>query len=203
MAVLPAEKKEEVSKIIGSPAFAEKMAKQRPDMIDVLTELKIELNLDQFLEFAGKITPRYFTVASSNVVSPNVVSIMLRVETFKTANNDIWIGLFSDFIREKYNFGVESSSNKLRYNFQFSCFQLPTNGSGIVMIGTGTGVAPFVGIAQEKAFLASKSPIGQLALVFGCRKQNEDFIAKDCIVSLHEQDVIHDLLVGFSQEGVA
>lgn len=200
--MLPGNKKEEVSKIIGSPAFAEKMAKQRPDMIDVLTDLKIELTLDQFLEFSNKITPRYFTVASSNVVSPNVVSIMLRVETFKTSESDTWVGLFSDYIREKYNFGIDCSSSKLRYNFQFSCFQLPTNGAGIVMIGTGTGVAPFIGIAQEKAFLAAKSPIGDLALVFGCRKQNEDYIDKDCIVALHEQGVIHDLLTGFSQEGV-
>lgn len=71
-----------------------------------------------------------------------------------------------------------------------STFRLPTNPkSPVIMIGPGTGVAPFRGFVQERVALARRSiekngpdalnDWGQISLFYGCRKSNEDFLYKD------------------------
>ncbi|KAJ7242822.1 cytochrome P450 oxidoreductase [Mycena haematopus] len=71
-----------------------------------------------------------------------------------------------------------------------STFRLPTNPkSPVIMVGPGTGVAPFRGFVQERVALARRSiekngpdalaDWGQISLFYGCRKSNEDFLYKD------------------------
>ncbi|KAG8986550.1 NADPH-cytochrome P450 reductase [Tulasnella sp. 427] len=71
-----------------------------------------------------------------------------------------------------------------------STFRLPTNPkSPVIMIGPGTGVAPFRGFVQERVALARKAiekngpdalkDWGQMYLYYGCRGENEDFLYKD------------------------
>lgn len=48
------------------------------------------------------------------------------------------------------------------------------------MIGPGTGIAPFRGFIQERAYLKDEGkPVGETILYFGCRKQAVDFIYKE------------------------
>ncbi|KAK7464708.1 hypothetical protein VKT23_005914 [Stygiomarasmius scandens] len=71
-----------------------------------------------------------------------------------------------------------------------STFRLPTNPkSPVIMIGPGTGVAPFRGFVQERVALARRSierngpdalaDWGTITLFYGCRKSTEDFLYKD------------------------
>jgi len=62
-----------------------------------------------------------------------------------------------------------------------SQFRLPTRPlTPVIMIGPGTGIAPFRGFIQERAFFANEGkPVGETILYFGCRKQAEDFIYQE------------------------
>ncbi|PFH53873.1 hypothetical protein AMATHDRAFT_682 [Amanita thiersii Skay4041] len=71
-----------------------------------------------------------------------------------------------------------------------STFRLPTNPkSPIIMVGPGTGVAPFRGFVQERVALARRTiekngpealaDWGRIWLFYGCRKSTEDFLYKD------------------------
>lgn len=71
-----------------------------------------------------------------------------------------------------------------------STFRLPTNPkTPILMIGPGTGVAPFRGFVQERMALARRAldkngddalaNWGQMALYYGCRGSNEDYLYAD------------------------
>jgi len=71
-----------------------------------------------------------------------------------------------------------------------STFRLPTNPkSPVIMVGPGTGVAPFRGFVQERVALARRSiekngpdalaDWGQISLFYGCRNSHEDFLYKD------------------------
>ncbi|KAI0345731.1 NADPH-dependent cytochrome P450 oxidoreductase [Trametopsis cervina] len=71
-----------------------------------------------------------------------------------------------------------------------STFRLPTNPkSPIIMIGPGTGVAPFRGFVQERVAMARRTiekngpdglaDWGNIRLYFGCRRSDQDFLYKD------------------------
>ncbi|KZT40655.1 riboflavin synthase domain-like protein [Sistotremastrum suecicum HHB10207 ss-3] len=79
---------------------------------------------------------------------------------------------------------------KVPIHVRRSTFRLPTNPkSPIIMIGPGTGVAPFRGFVQERLALARRAKDkngpdalkdwGKMSLFYGCRRSDEDFLYKD------------------------
>lgn len=70
---------------------------------------------------------------------------------------------------------------KIFIHIKRSTFKLPTNPLiPIVMIGAGTGIAPFRGFVQERARLAELGkPIGKMLLFFGCRSEGSDFLYRE------------------------
>jgi NADPH-ferrihemoprotein reductase len=71
-----------------------------------------------------------------------------------------------------------------------STFRLPTNPkSPVIMVGPGTGIAPFRGFVQERVALARRSiekngpdalaDWGRITLFYGCRRSTEDFLYKE------------------------
>lgn len=62
-----------------------------------------------------------------------------------------------------------------------SQFRLPTKSEiPIIMVGPGTGLAPFRGFIQERQFLRDGGKVvGDTILYFGCRKKDEDFIYRE------------------------
>lgn len=62
-----------------------------------------------------------------------------------------------------------------------SQFRLPNKPEiPIIMVGPGTGLAPFRGFIQERQFLRDEGKtVGDTVLYFGCRKRSQDFIYQE------------------------
>ncbi|KAI0314013.1 putative cytochrome P450 oxidoreductase [Amylostereum chailletii] len=84
----------------------------------------------------------------------------------------------------------EGNIYKVPVHVRRSTFRLPTNPkSPIIMIGPGTGVAPFRGFVQERVALARRSlekngedalkDWGRMSLFYGCRREDEDYLYSD------------------------
>jgi len=75
----------------------------------------------------------------------------------------------------------------LRINHQASTFHLPTAlDTNCIMIGSGAGVAPFIGMIDEKVLDVDNcddSKYGQISLFFGIRHTQEDFLYKEKLES--------------------
>lgn len=78
-------------------------------------------------------------------------------------------------------------------------FRLPTDPSlPIVMVGPGTGLAPFRSFLKERTL--SGKPFGPAALFFGCRRRDQDYLYGDLLEAWHREGVVH-LVNAFSREG--
>jgi len=75
----------------------------------------------------------------------------------------------------------------------------------LIMIGPGTGVAPFLGFLQHREKLMeqqrlSPADVGESWLFFGCRHQNRDFLYKVELERLHSSGVLTHLEASFSRD---
>ena len=160
-----------------------------------------------FIEGLNKIQPRYYSISSSSQAQPKKVSITAVVEEIKTENGHVVKGVTTNYLlalKQKQhgisdpdphglNYAINGPRNKydgihIPVHIRHSNFKLPSDPSKpIIMIGPGTGVAPFRGFVQERAAQAAKGEkVGKTVLFFGCRKRDEDYIYQnDWKVSRH------------------
>lgn len=151
-----------------------------------------------FIEGINKLQPRYYSISSSSLVQPKKISITAVVEKQTVPSRDEpFYGVATNYLlalQQKQNgdpnpepFGqtyeITGPRNKydgvhLPVHVRHSNFKLPSDPSKpIIMIGPGTGVAPFRGFVQERAKQAEDGvEIGKTILFFGCRKRSEDFM---------------------------
>ncbi|MFC0313478.1 sulfite reductase flavoprotein subunit alpha [Gordonia phosphorivorans] len=76
-------------------------------------------------------------------------------------------------------------------------FRLPEPDTDIIMIGPGTGIAPFRGFLHERA---QDGGSGRNWLFHGARHRDQDFLYREEISALHADGVLDRLDVAFSRE---
>lgn len=72
-------------------------------------------------------------------------------------------------------------------------FHIPLGNAPLLLIGTGTGIAPFIGIIKQNEM---KRPID---LYFGCQDLQHDFLIGDCITEWKKNEQIQECYVAFSK----
>lgn len=83
---------------------------------------------------------------------------------------------------------------------------VPDHAANVIMVGAGTGVAPFLGFVQHRELLlkdassASGDKTNDWWLFFGCRNENKDFLYREQLEGSVERGVLHKLTVAFSRD---
>lgn len=148
------------------------------------------------LENVAKLQPRYYSISSSALVARKRISITAVVDsvrypdlghTFKGVNTNYLLALKSDFAGNPSGTHQTSGPRELftsptaLIHVRKSRFRLPRSSPvPVIMIGPGTGVAPFRAFVQERAFIASLGKeVGRTMLFYGCRRSDEDFLYKE------------------------
>lgn len=153
------------------------------------------------IEGLNKLQPRYYSISSSSLVQKDKISITAVVESTRLPGaTHVVKGVTTNYLlalKQKQNgdpspdphgetYAITGPRNKydgihVPVHVRHSNFKLPSDPSRpIIMVGPGTGVAPFRGFVQERAALAAKGEkVGPAVLFFGCRKRDEDFLYKD------------------------
>jgi len=119
---------------------------QGKDIIDLL-ELYPELQTQgvDFLNWLSPLSPRYYSIASAPI-NLNEVSILYKSVEYQNQQRTRF-GVASTFLKDKKTgdtLHVEIKANPM--------FKLPERADApIIMIGAGTGLAPFIGFMQQRA----------------------------------------------------
>jgi len=148
------------------------------------------LDLDEVLDTLRPLQPRDYSIASSPLAHPD--SVHLTVATVRYADGDRRHGgMASTFLADR----TGSARVHLRPNHHF---RLPAPDVPIIMIGPGTGIAPFRAFLQERA--ATAAP-GRAWLFFGDRRRGTDFLYGDELEGFVSAGTLTRLDLAFSRDG--
>ncbi len=173
---------------------------KRKSISDLLEEFPAcELPFAVFLEITQWMSPRYYSISSSPSANSKTCTITVGVvEGPARSGHGTYRGVCSNFLANARPGDVIQAVVKP----PSAKFRLPEDASTpVVMVGPGTGLAPFRGFIQERrAQKENGEKLGDAMLFFGCRKSTEDFIYADELKAAHDDGII-DLHTAFSREG--
>ncbi|MGH3726365.1 MAG: diflavin oxidoreductase [Mycobacterium sp.] len=158
---------------------------------DVLDLIKLgELTVDDLVDNLRPLQFRDYSIASSPVVHPNTVH--LTVATIRYADADrAYGGVASTFLADR----GQTMRVHLRPNHTF---RLPAADVPIIMIGPGTGIAPFRGFLQERQ---STGASGRSWLFFGDRRRATSFLYGEELQGFVDSGALTRLDLAFSRDG--
>jgi cytochrome P450 / NADPH-cytochrome P450 reductase len=162
---------------------------KRKSVYDLLEEHPAcELPFHAYLEMLSLLAPRYYSISSSPSGDAARCSVTVGVvEAPASSGRGVYKGICSNYLAgRRVGDTVHATVRETKAGFR-----LPDDASvPIIMIGPGTGLAPFRGFLQERAARkASGATLGPAMLFFGCRHPEQDFLYAD-------------ELKGFAAEGV-
>ncbi|XP_053670294.1 NADPH-dependent diflavin oxidoreductase 1 [Anopheles nili] len=149
------------------------------------------LTPEALFELFQPIKPRAFSIASA--VESGKLQILVAVIEYKTKLSVPRRGLCSHWLKKL------TPGEMVHAWVRKSTFQLPLdNKIPLVMIGPGTGLAPFRGILQERE-LSETPNSAPLVLFFGCRSSTADFHCEEDLKRM-EQSGMLQLFCAFSRD---
>ncbi|WP_068775891.1 bifunctional cytochrome P450/NADPH--P450 reductase [Paenibacillus sp. FJAT-26967] len=189
--------KKELEALLSEGVYKEQVFKARISMLDLLEKYEAcEMPFDRFLELLPPLKARYYSISSSPHVNPEKASITVGVvEGPARSGLGEYRGVASNYLAER-----QPGEDILMFiRTPESGFQLPEDPeTPIIMVGPGTGVAPFRGFLQARMAMKMKGKLlGEAHLYFGCRNE-ADFIYRDELEQ-YERDGIVTLHTAFSR----
>ena len=160
------------------------------DVIDLLR--LADLNVDEVLETFRPLQFRDYSIASSALKHPDRVHLTVATVRYTAGDRDHG-GVASTYLAEHR----DTVQVHLRPNHTF---RLPAPEVPIIMVGPGTGIAPFRAFLQERQ--ATKAP-GKSWLFFGDRRRATDFLYGDELQGFVDSGVLTRLDLAFSRESDA
>jgi sulfite reductase (NADPH) flavoprotein alpha-component len=167
--------------------------------LDVLAALQkfpgIRPDPEAFIESLDPLQPRLYSIACSPKIDPRRVALTVDAVRY-TLGDRRRFGVASTFLAERIAPGAKFKA----YVQKAQSFALPRDPSvPIVMIGPGTGIAPFRAFLHER--MAAKAP-GRNWLFFGHQRRDCDFFYEDELAAMNTTGLLTRLSLAWSRDGV-
>lgn len=156
--------------------------------------------IDHVCELLPRLQPRYYSISSSSKIHPTTVHVTAVLVKYETKTGRLNKGVATTFLAEKHP-NADQPAPRVPIFIRKSQFRLPPKPeTPVIMVGPGTGLAPFRGFIQERDFSKQEGKdIGETILYFGCRKRSEDFIYENELEDYQSRGIIN-LRAAFSRD---
>ena len=164
------------------------------DILDLLNlDEKINFESEEFLGLLKPLQPRAYSISSSLKMHQNQVHLTIssvRWSEKERIHNGVCSTYLADMKSPFSKIGVYISQNK--------SFRVPENDSvPIIMIGPGTGIAPFRAFLEERKVRGGS---GKNWLFFGDQTRKNDFIYEEEIIGFKNSGILTKLDLAFSRD---
>ncbi|MEI2265354.1 sulfite reductase subunit alpha [Erwinia sp. CGal63] len=164
------------------------------DSLDLLQlELARTLSVAEFVALLRPLQHRAYSISSSSKAHPNQVHLTIASVRYHSAGR-ARNGVCSTYLAERVGRGEKPaifiSPNK--------AFRVPADSNApLIMVGPGTGIAPFRAFLQEREATGAK---GKNWLFFGDQRLEHDFIYRDELLGWQESGLLNRLDLAFSRD---
>uniref|UniRef100_A0A2K6NFZ9 Methionine synthase reductase n=1 Tax=Rhinopithecus roxellana TaxID=61622 RepID=A0A2K6NFZ9_RHIRO len=182
----------------------------------VLLKIKTDTKKKEHLP---KLQPRPYSCASSSLFHPGKLHFVFNVVEFlSTAPTEVlrkgvctgWLALLVASVLQPNTYASHEDSRialapKISISPRITnYFHLPNDPSiPIIMVGPGTGIAPFIGFLQHREKLQEQHPDGNFGAVwlfFGCRHKDRDYLFRKELRHFLKHGILTHLKVSFSRD---
>jgi sulfite reductase (NADPH) flavoprotein alpha-component len=153
--------------------------------------LKDTNRVEELMDILEPIAPRLYSISSSPDAHSGEIHLTVARDSF-TVNDEQKCGLCSDYLT-----ALPEETKLEFYIHKNAQFRLPENEKDVIMVGPGTGIAPF------RSFIAHRDATGAIGrnwLFFGDQHFVTDFLYQTELQSWMETGVLTRLNVAFSRD---
>mgnify|MGYP000850330142 CR=1 FL=1 len=166
--------------------------------LDVLAAIEkfpgVRPDPEAFIEALDPLQPRLYSIASSPKFNPGRVALSVDTVRYALAGRRR-LGVASTFLADRIAPGAALKV----YVQKAHAFALPADPSvPIIMIGPGTGIAPFRAFLQERRAVSAP---GRNWLFFGHQRSEHDFFYKEELQEMKAAGVLSRLSLAWSRDG--
>jgi NADPH-dependent sulfite reductase flavoprotein alpha-component len=164
-------------------------------LVDILQEFPLRASVDEFIPLLKRLQPRLYSIASSSKAQPNRIDLTVSAVRYTGLRDSkkIRTGVASTFLADRAE-GIEIPI----FVQPSKHFHVPENGdTPLIMVGPGTGVAPFRGFLQERQ---ARGDQGKNWLFFGEQHAATDFYYQNEIQQFQKDGLLTELSLAFSRD---
>ncbi|MDI6102609.1 molybdopterin-dependent oxidoreductase [Actinoplanes sp. NEAU-A12] len=161
--------------------------------VDVLAEHPVDAAAQDWADVLKKLQPRHYSISSTPVIDPALVSLTVSVVRFDNHRGRPRKGVCSTHLAD-----APAGAAVPVFVQRAPHFRPPADpNTPMIMVGPGTGVAPFLGFLQERQFTGAP---GGNWLFFGEQRSATDFYYAEELEALRADGILSRLDVAFSRD---
>jgi sulfite reductase (NADPH) flavoprotein alpha-component len=159
----------------------------------LLDHPSVHFTPEEFVKLLRKLQPRLYSIASSQKTFPEQVHLTVATVRYDS-NGRRRKGVASTYLAER----ISEETRTPVFVHVAKGFRLPEDGNtSVIMIGPGTGVAPFRAFLQERKETGAK---GRNWLFFGEQRRTCDFLYENDFQEMKNAGVLTKLETAFSRD---
>jgi len=164
------------------------------DYVDIMREFGVKYSPEEFLDLVARLKPRLYSIASSHDAHPGFVELTVGIVRFEYHNRARG-GLCTQYMADE----IDATGNPIGvFMSPTKSFILPEDKDvDIIMVGPGTGIAPFRAFMEQRVFDGGN---GRNWLFFGDQSSKTEFYYKEQIEGWMDSGDLYKFTTAWSRD---